>query len=338
MIGGYGGVSVDGRQYTARFSSPWRSNPDTAVGPLSYRFVEPLKKVHLALDPNDSDLTFDFDWIGVGDCYLEPHHTAWSRGRKTTDQSRYNQSGTANGWIELDGQRWDLNETEWAGSRDHSWGLYANRPPLLPDLKWLPPPEAPAVRQGMRWAAWWGAGEVSGFFSVHESEDGRQIQMNDVFGTPLEGGIDYGFDGPQKKLAAARHELEFRPGTRILSKGTWHFTDDSGGEWKQVYVPASPGWNPVTIGYGAGSWKDGGSVYTYHGVDGLVQEYDDFDFSKQPYDHKLYNGIEIKGIHNQEYLAEVTTIDPTGRETVGSAHVELFIPGRFDPYDFERPG
>jgi hypothetical protein len=236
--------------------------------------------------------------------------------------------------MQLEGKRWELSEMEWFGSRDHSWGLYANRAPLVPDSKWLPPDEAVEVRQGLRWASWWGTTEHSGFFSVHESEDGRQIQMNDMFGTPLEGGIDFGFEGAKRMLAAARHELEFVPGTRILSKGTWFLTDENGEEWTQVYVPTSASWNPVTIGYGAGSWKDGGSMFTYHGVDGLVQEWDDFDLRKQPYDHTLYNGVEMKGSHSPEYLAEVTTTDPKGRVAVGSAHVELFIPGRYTPYEF----
>ena len=336
MIGGYAGLTVKGRQYTARFSRPWRAHADTSIGPLSYKFVEPLKRINMTLGPNDSELTFDFDWIGTGDVYAEPHHLAWSRGRRTTDQTRYNQSGTAHGWIQLEHKRWDLREMEWFGSRDHSWGLYAGRVPLVPDGRWLPPAEIPEVRQGFRWASWWGSTRESGFYSVHESEDGRQIQMNDVFGTPLEGGIDFGFEGPQRKLTAASHRLEFVPGTRILTRGTWNLTDDEGGSWKQVYIPTAGAWNPITIGYGGGSWKDGGSMYTYHGVDGLVQEWDDFDFSKQPYDHRLYNGIEMKEVHNPEYVAKVTTTAPDGTESVGSAHLEYFIHGRYDPYGFKE--
>jgi hypothetical protein len=335
MIGGYAGLSVDGRQYTARFSRPWRAFPDTSIGPLVYRFEEPFRRIRLLLEPNDSALTFDFEWVAVGAAYEEPHHLAWSRGRRTTDQTRYYQSGTARGWIQLEGKLWQFTDGEWWGSRDHSWGLYAQRAPLVPDAKWLPPREVPPVRQGMRWASWWGCQAHSGFYSVHESEEGQQLQMNDVFGTPLEGGIDFGLEGPQRKLVAARHELEFVPGTRLLARGTWYLTDDTGAHWKQVYTPASPGWNPVTIGYGAGSWKDGGSMFTYHGVDGLTQEWDDFDFSRQPYEHTLYHGPTLRNVHNPEYLARVETTAPDGTVSVGSAHVEMFIPGRYTPYGFE---
>ncbi len=336
MLGGYAGVNIAGQQYTARFSRPWRQNCDTVLGPLSYDFVKPLEEVKLLLEENDSDFTFDLQWIGAGPCYEEPHHVAWSRGRRTTDQTRYYQSGYATGWFELRGKRYELSGRDWAGSRDHSWGLYAQRAPLHPDPQWLTPREVPSISQGMRWASWWTTESDSGFYSVHESEDGEQLQMNDVFGTPLEGGVDIDASGEHLNFVKAEHEMEFIEGTRILKKGVWRLTDEAGGLWVQTYVPTSS-WHPLTIGYGAGSFKDGGSMFTYHGVEGLVQEWDDFDFSTQPYDHTMYNGDVMKGVHSPEYLAEVTTVSPTGTELVGSAHIELFIHAKYAPYGFENP-
>ena len=171
---------------------------------------------------------------------------------------------------------------------------------------------------------------------MHESEDGEQLQMNDVFGTPLEGGVDIDASGEHLNFVKAEHEMEFIEGTRILKKGVWRLTDEAGGLWVQTYVPTSS-WHPLTIGYGAGSFKDGGSMFTYHGVEGLVQEWDDFDFSTQPYDHTMYNGDVMKGVHSPEYLAEVTTVGPDGTELVGSAHIELFIHAKYAPYGFENP-
>ena len=69
MLGGYAGVNIAGQQYTARFSRPWRQNCDTVLGPLSYDFVKPLEEVKLLLEENDSDFTFDLQWIGAGPCY-----------------------------------------------------------------------------------------------------------------------------------------------------------------------------------------------------------------------------------------------------------------------------
>lgn len=334
MIGAYAGLGLRGRQYTARFSRPWRADMDTRIGPLSYAFVEPLKKIRMTLDDNDSDLTFDFTWIGVGGVYEEPHHLAESRGRRVADLTRYYQSGTAEGWLQLGDARFEFREGEWWGSRDHSWGIYLQRAPLAPDPKWLPLPEEQAVRRGLRWASWWGSDAHSGFFSVHESENGEQVRMNDVFGTPLEGGIDLRAGEEPMKIVEARHEMEFHPDTRVLSGATWHLTDDRGGAWKQVYEVRPGGWNPATIGYRPGSWKDGGTMFTYHGVDGVVQEWDDFDFSALTYDHAMYDGTVLHGTHSFEYLMKVTTTAPDGTVSEGHAQAEVFV-GRYTPYGFQ---
>ena len=333
MIGAYAGVGVRGRQYTTRFSRPWRACVDTRIGPLSYEFLEPLRTIRLALADNDSDLTFDFRWIGVGAVYEEPHHLAESRGRRVADLTRYYQSGTAEGWLQLGDERFEFGQGEWWGSRDHSWGIYLQRAPLVPEAKWLPPPEQAATRRGLRWASWWGGAEHSGFFSVHESEDGEQVPMNDVFGTPLEGGIDFGAGRPPLKIVEARHEMAFHPGTRVLTQATWHLTDADGCCWKQVYEVRPGGWNPATIGYRPGSWKDGGSMFTYHGVDGVVQEWDDFDFSAVTYDHTMYDGTVLRDTHSLEYLVKVTTTAPDGSTSSGHGQAEVFIT-RYTPYGF----
>jgi hypothetical protein len=337
MIGGYAGLAFEGRQYTTRFSRPWRADVDTNVGPLVYDFVKPLEVIRLALAENESDLNFDFEWIGVGAVYEEPHHLATSRCRRTTDQTRYYQSGTGRGWIQLRDRRFEFGPGDWWGSRDHSWGIYNQRPPLAPEPRWLPPVEEPEVRRGFRWASWWGSSKHSGFFSVHESEDGERVDMNDVFGTPLEGGIDIGSGGDRRTIVDARHRLQFHPGTRALSSGAWELIDNLGGTWTQVYERVPSGcWLPATIGYWAGSWKDGGTMFTYHGTPGLVQECDEFDFSDLIYDHTLYNGEQRHGLHSYEHLGRVTTTDPDGEVSSGSSHMEVFIPGRYSPYGFEH--
>lgn len=334
MIGGYAGVGVRGRQYTARFSRPWRSEMSTQIGPFGYDFLEPLKVIRLHLDENDSELTFDFNWIGTSAIYEEPHHLAESRGRRVADLTRYYQSGTAEGWLQLGDERHEFRPGEWWGSRDHSWGIYLQRPPLVPESKWLPPAEQSGPKRGLRWASWWGSAENSGFFSLHESETGGQERMNDVFGTPLEGGLNFGGHRPSVAIVQARHEMEFHPGTRVLSRATWHLTDEHGGEWRQEYAPCPGGWNPATIGYRPGSWKDGGTMFTYHGVDGIVQEWDDFDFAALTYDHTMYDGTVLRDTHSFEYLMKVTTVDPDGNTTTGHGQAEVFVT-RYLPYGFD---
>ena len=60
MFGGYAFVNIAGIQRTVRFSRVWRPNFELSIGPLHIRFTEPLKKIQLTLEPNDSGIEFDF--------------------------------------------------------------------------------------------------------------------------------------------------------------------------------------------------------------------------------------------------------------------------------------
>ena len=141
MLGGYAGITIDEQQYTARFSRPWRANADTTLGPLSYRFVEPMKRIQLALGPNDSELTFEMDWIGTGVPYEEPHHLAWSRGRRTTDQTR----------LLPDRQRQRLDPAAGQALRAAPTGVGREPRPLVGALRPARPPSPrPAVAPAAR--------------------------------------------------------------------------------------------------------------------------------------------------------------------------------------------
>lgn len=352
MVGGYAIINVAGRQHSVRFSRCWRQQIDTVIGPLSYEFVEPMKAIRLRLDANDSALSFDIMWTGVAPAFEEAHHIAETRGRITTDQTRYSQPGVASGVIQFDGTRYDVTPGVWSGARDHSWGLYADRKPLGGHHEWLPPREVPAVPRALRFWTLFEAGEWSGFYHIHESPDGEQVKMNDVFGAPFEGNLFNGWQGPTVPLKAARHELRFKEGTRIFTGGTIHLTDDQNRAWTQHFEVAAPPWVVQTMGYTPGSWKDGGTMHTFHGNETLAMEWDDFDFSEQPFLYTPYQPKSGRGatsaevlaafglgsgekIHGLEFLVRTELIAPNGTRHRGQGQVENFIQGRYAPYDFE---
>ncbi|MCZ7526583.1 MAG: hypothetical protein M5U14_09535 [Acidimicrobiia bacterium] len=333
VLGGYAAVCLDGRQYTVRLSRVWRPDCDTAIGPLRYEFVEPFHDVHVALGENDSALRFDLHWLGLADAHEEAHHLSLTRGRRTTDQTRYVQAGTARGWIELEGRRFDVGgPPRWYGARDHSWGLYSERPPFGGHQRWLPPADPPAARRALRLWTVFADPTRSGFYQLHENEDGEQVVMNDMFGTPFEGGIDHGF-GTRVRLVSGSHELAFLPGTRALAGGTVRLADEHGREWVQQLELADPPWFPLEIGYHQGTWNDGGSIQTYHGP-GVYLEYDELDVSSQPFDYDL-GGFVLQGVNGTEHLVRVRTTGPDGTVTEGLGHVEMFVEGPYAPYGFE---
>ena len=91
-------------------------------------------------------------------------------------------------------------------------------------------------------------------------------------------------------LVSASHALTFRPGTKVMTGADVVLTDAAGATWTQRVEPVGSPWWPHPIGYGAGSWRDGGSMASYPGTDDVVVEYDEFDWSDQPFAHTTYDG------------------------------------------------
>jgi hypothetical protein len=337
MIGGHAGMSVRGVERTLRLSREWRKNCDTHIGPLRYEFIEPFKDIRISLEDNPAGLTFDLHWYGVGPAHLSSHHLAMSRGRRITDQTRYNQVGEAEGWIAFKGERYEVKRDGWGGVRDHSWGIYEGRPPLTPPARFLPPPDVPAVRRALRFSVFFQTDRRSGHFHLHEDEQGRQLNMNDAFGIAFEGGMDQGWDAPRLPLAGARHKLQFAPDTRSVTSGSLEIDDVAGRTWHMSFEVMAPPYVILPIGYHVGSWSDGGTIHTYHGPADPVMEWDEFDFSVQPTEHTLYGETEPRKLFGVEHIARVSLTAPDGTVEHGKAQIEVFLNGRYDPYGFTDP-
>jgi hypothetical protein len=348
MVGGYALLNVRGRQYTVRFSRCWRPNFQMEIGPYRIEVLEPMRKLRLVMEENDSGLTFDVIWEGASPAYLEKHHVASRRGRRTTDQTRYSQPGRCAGYIALDGQRWEVTPDSWGGSRDHSWGLYAERPPFGPDALWLPPAPKQEARRALRIWTCFTTGDYSGFFHLHEDENGNQLDMNDVFGNAFEGHVYKGWDDSPIHLKTAEHTLRFVEGKRPLQSAEITLTDEHGGVWLQKFDTGLPPWLVQTMGYTPGSWKDGGTFFTWHGSEELALEWEDSDYADQPVHYRAHgagdnsssDGFGIydsyqEPIYGLEYNARVTTLDPDGNEHQGSAQFEFFLTPPYRPAGFE---
>jgi len=347
MIGGYAMLNVRGQQHTVRFNRCWRPNFDLEVGPWRLDVIEPLKSLRISLGENESPIAFDILWEGVSPAYLEEHHVATHRGRRTTDQTRYSQPGQASGSISLAGQSWAVTPQTWTGSRDHSWGLYAERAPLAPKASVLPPRQPSDLpSRAFRFWICFKTGEVSGFYHLHETAAGLQCEMNDVFGTPFGGRVFHGWD-MAVELAGGSHRITFEPGTRLMKSAVIDLVDVEGGKWRQEIDVAAPPWAGNTLGYHPGSWKDGGTFFTYHGSESLALEWDSFDLSRQPAPFRPYavNGEDAANMFGEgsavndtilgtEYLVRIRTIAPNGHVSHGEGHIELFINGAFAPYGF----
>lgn len=336
VVGAYAGLSVGGKQTTFRASRVWRPDYALGIGPLRYEVLTPLQEIRLVLEPNDSPLSFDLRWTGLTPPHVEDHHFARTGGRITTDQTRYGQNGTAEGWIELDGTRYEVTPHEWYGDRDHSWGLYEPRAPLSNPKEWLPPVERPANARKLRFWLPFQSRDLTGFYHFHEDRHGN-VPSGDVFGSPFHGVVNR-VGGPEPEslnLVEGRHDLVFEPGTKLLRSGSVDLLDEKGRPWRQSFTVASPPWTTFPIGYYMGTWRDGGNIHTYHGSSEPYQEWDVIDFSSQPANHTTYDGRSYEGIYGAEYLLEVHTEGP-GVDSHGLGHLEFFMHRDYERYSPTR--
>ncbi|MEY2465445.1 MAG: hypothetical protein QOH64_3583 [Acidimicrobiaceae bacterium] len=127
VLDAYAGVSRGTEQWTVRSSR--RLAPDVErleTGPIRYEVLEPLRVVRFSLAPNDVvPISFEWTFTAAVPCALEnpEHHRSRDGLRLDADIVRYHQIGTAEGWVEVDGERHELDDATSVSTRDHSWGV-----------------------------------------------------------------------------------------------------------------------------------------------------------------------------------------------------------------------
>jgi hypothetical protein len=127
VMDGYAGASRGREQWTVRASRALAPEPeDTVVGPVTYEVLEPLRAVRFGLEANDVvPLAFEWTFEATLPPQLEErtHRRSPTGYRVDAELARYHQIGTASGWVELDGERHEIDPAEWVSTRDHSWGV-----------------------------------------------------------------------------------------------------------------------------------------------------------------------------------------------------------------------
>lgn len=263
VMDGWAAVSRGRTQWTVRASRELRDDPTvTAVGPLTYEIIEPLRKVRFALannpvQPIAYDVTFTAEMVP----FFENRHRQRERDgfRIGSDVIRYHQIGVPSGWVEVEGRRTDIDPEEWTQYRDHSWGTRLDVGAHNPDIR-------PTSDFG---DAKFGEGEFvliwSPFMLV--APNGERVAYHFYF-MSKQGRIFYssGYrnhpDGRQEKVARVRPELRFDDRTRRLLGGQVHFDMLQGGTHSVTVevggesgVHLGPGLYLGFDGKKHGSWK-----------------------------------------------------------------------------------
>lgn len=127
VVDAYAGIARGKEQWVVRSSRALSKDADSVnTGPIEYEILEPLNKIRVSLAPNDhQSIAFDIVFESAAACIVEEREDRRDMHgyRKATDQIRYHQTGTASGWLEIDGVRTEINSSEWVSTRDKSWGI-----------------------------------------------------------------------------------------------------------------------------------------------------------------------------------------------------------------------
>lgn len=139
VVDAYAGICRGREQWVVRASRALSSDPETVnVGPIHYEVLEPLDSVRICLAANEQQpIAFDIIFKGIVPCVLEEREDRRDLHgyRRQTDQIRYHQTGTVSGWLTIDGERHEVGEDSWVGTRDKSWGVRPTVGVPIPDAE-----------------------------------------------------------------------------------------------------------------------------------------------------------------------------------------------------------
>lgn len=124
VMDAFAGLTLGRRQINFRASRRLGANPlDTEVGPLRLSVDLSTGVHHLVLAPNASGIAFDLRFEPSFPAAREKQSLRERKGQVEEDLARVAQFGRWRGWIEAEGQRFELEPQGWWGQRDRSWGI-----------------------------------------------------------------------------------------------------------------------------------------------------------------------------------------------------------------------
>jgi hypothetical protein len=232
------GVSRGVEQWAVRASRRLSTDRESlSVGPMHYEVDQPLDTITFRLEPNNvRPISFEWRFEGVVPPFLEEREIHRSRdgGRREADLIRFHQSGVATGWVEVEGERTDIEPRAWTSTRDRSWGVrYQVGAPVV-DVAAAPATDGVSILtmwcpiactrpDGSRYALHW-------YYQRHAVGAFQRVE--------LQGGVEHP-DGHKEHFAALVPERGFQDNNRRFLGGTLHMTMGDGSARPLHLEPAS---------------------------------------------------------------------------------------------------
>jgi hypothetical protein len=197
---------------------------ETQVGPLRIEVVEPMRRLRLVIEPNETGIECDLLFQARSACVQEGRQTLLSGSRPVMDATRFTQWGHWSGEIGYAGEKVDVRSERVLGTKDRSWGL---RPVGERETGGAPATEAPGIF--FLWAPlhW---DDCCSHFALFEHADGERWHQSGAI-VPAYASLDSipGVEDPAtQRIANLDYQIRYAPGERRA-------------EWAKIGLVASDG-------------------------------------------------------------------------------------------------
>ncbi len=217
VMDAYATVRRGRRQWAVRTSDALRDDRmEQRVGPIRFEVVEPLQRIRTVCDGDAHGLAFDLTWDAAFPAIDEPRHVQRSGNKIILDGCRFAQLGAWSGVVLVDGEELTVDDREWTGTRDRSWGI---RP-----VGEAEPPGRPVGEGGGFWWIWAPLrfDDFAVMVLAQERADGYRTMSDAVRIWPADSGR------PPEQLGWPELEIGYRSGTRYPERATIHLTQRGG--------------------------------------------------------------------------------------------------------------
>lgn len=267
----------DGVQHSFHASRRAPREPSRVeVGPFRIDILEPMRRLRVVVEPNETGIACDLLWTPRTANIEEGRQTMRRNGRLMMDATRFNQFGRWEGQITYDGRTMTVDPARVLGVKDRSWGV---RPVGDTDPGGAPANALPQIF--FLWAPLHWADRCT-HAGIFEDELGRAFHWDGMivpaYATPdAIPGVE---DPAVRQLASVGHRLTYVPGTR-RAKAAEITLVEPGGARQVISLEPLLCFQMKGIGYtnfewGHGKWKGelavGGEAWKLAELDPLAIE------------------------------------------------------------------
>lgn len=296
-------IVKDGKEYCLHASRVLgMERMDISVGPIAIDILEPLQRLKLTVAKAEG-IAGEVIFEGRSFPIEEPRFVRRVGPRLFMDYTRLTQNVRVSGWLEVDGQRIELNG--WVGTRDRSWGI---RPVGAADPQ--PTPGAGIPQFFWQWTPV-NFEDRSVFFHINADADGKPWNTRAVI-LPDGAGPDGGHH-----TEAATMETQLIPGTKHAKSGKLTIPMEQGAATMTLEPMAT--FLMRGIGYG-GDWR--------HGA--LKGE---LAVAREDLDCKDFDQNDLGNLHIQA-ISKATLSVPGQADQQGIGVFEQLILGPYRPLGF----